>query len=341
MDKLIKLDNTTYLPGMDFVFQKEKIDSSYEETIVGKYSVYELWVMGESNPFYVGKGMNGRPYVHLYLAKNKDKTLKSNKIRKAWENNLPIIIKHVFRTDINEEAIEEEKRLIALYGRRDKGTGVLVNFTDGGEGQSSPSEETRRKMSEARKNYLWTEESRKKLSNSKTGIKLSEEHCQKISEARKNYLWTEESRRKLSNSKTGIKLSEEHCQKISDGQKGKILSEETKQKIRAGNKGKTISEETRQKLSIINKGKTISEETRQKLSIRSKGNKYAVGSKGRLGQPISEEHRRKLSESLTGRVVSEETRQKIRISSKKVHAIRRQTLKNLATLNEILSREES
>lgn len=33
-----------------------------------------------------------------------------------------------------EEAIEKEKEFIALYGRKDTGTGTLVNMTDGGEG---------------------------------------------------------------------------------------------------------------------------------------------------------------------------------------------------------------
>lgn len=41
----------------------------------------------------------------------------------------------IFNSDCSwEEACEKEKELIKLYGRRDLGTGSLVNMTDGGEG---------------------------------------------------------------------------------------------------------------------------------------------------------------------------------------------------------------
>ena len=48
-----------------------------------------------------------------------------------------------------DEAFDLEIKLIAEYGRKDLGTGCLLNFTDGGEGLSNPSKETREKISQA------------------------------------------------------------------------------------------------------------------------------------------------------------------------------------------------
>ena len=198
-----------------------------------KYSVYELWIAGEEHPFYVGKGLQGRPYKHLDAARKGEKSHKSNKIRKAWRENLPIIIKHVLRTDIEQEAFNEEKRLISYYGRRDKKTGELINVTDGGEGTSGHvhTEESRKKMKERRKEYVITEETRQKLREKSLGKRHSEETIQKLRE-----------------SSTGRHHSEETKKKVGDFHRGKVVTEETRQKLREISTGKHISEETRQKM---------------------------------------------------------------------------------------------
>lgn len=70
-----------------------------------------------------------------------------------------------------DEAKELEVLLISEYGRRDLGTGVLVNMTDGGDGSINlvVSEETRIKMSESHKGKKSTKETRKKLSKIRQG----------------------------------------------------------------------------------------------------------------------------------------------------------------------------
>lgn len=76
--------------------------------------------------FYVGKGLKHRPY----------KLCGRNKF---WHN---VVRKHGFVVEIVKENITEEQamlleqELIRKYGRRNLGTGSLVNLTDGGEGVS-------------------------------------------------------------------------------------------------------------------------------------------------------------------------------------------------------------
>jgi biotin operon repressor len=78
----------------------------------------------KNTPFYIGIGeTENRAY---------DKKCRT----KIWKN----IAKKGYETEILfddltwEQACEKEKEFIALYGRRDLGTGTLVNLTDGGEG---------------------------------------------------------------------------------------------------------------------------------------------------------------------------------------------------------------
>ena len=125
-----------------------------------------------------------------------------------------------------------------------------------------------------------SEESRRKMSISRTGIKLSEETKRKISEAnkgRKMKPFSEEHKRKMSEVKKGnthrlgMKHTEEAKQRIGEAHKGKSNkwgkhTEEAKRKISEANKGNT------HRLGDVawNKGKKMSEETRKKQSISAK-----------------------------------------------------------------------
>ena len=90
-------------------------------------------------PYYIGKGKKGRAYgYHRRTPVPKDKS----KI---------IILKENLS---EQEAFTHEKEMILFYGRKDLGTGILMNWTDGGEGTSNPSQETRRRMMENRADYF-------------------------------------------------------------------------------------------------------------------------------------------------------------------------------------------
>ena len=142
----------------------------------------------------------------------------------------------------------------------------------------------------------------------------------------KTGIYSEESRKKMSETHTGKTLSEETKRKLSEAGKGKKLSEEIKRKISESKKGennpffgKTHSEEARRKISEA--AKNPSEETRRKLSESKKGENNP-----NFGKKHSEEARRKMSEAAKGKVpwnkgktgvYSEETKRKLSEAAKK------------------------
>lgn len=104
--------------------------------------------------FYVGIGNEDRPYS------------KYNR-NEHWHNTVNkyeyiiVIIKNNLSWN---EACELEKYYIKQIGRKDLGLGTLVNWTDGGDGNNNPSEETRRKMGNGRRGKLFSEENKIKFS---------------------------------------------------------------------------------------------------------------------------------------------------------------------------------
>ena len=112
---------------------------------------------------------DGTPY---YIGKGKGKRI-NQKCRRLF--NLPPKGRRIFLKQnlTEEEAFRHEKYMIAVFGRKDLGTGILRNFTNGGEGASGIkcSEQSRKKMSEAKRGKTLPEETRKKMSLSKKGKK--------------------------------------------------------------------------------------------------------------------------------------------------------------------------
>ena len=199
----------------------------------------------DRTPYYIGKGKGNRAY------RRRDKGIKPPK-----DKSKILILKQNLT---EEESFRHEVYMIAVFGRKDLGTGILHNRTNGGDGVSGAvvSDETRRKMSEALK-----------------GKPRSKEIRRKISEAHKGKTHSEKSRRNMSESQKGKTISEETKRKLSEAKKGKTHSEETKRKLSEAKKGKTFSEEHNRKLSESQKGKSRSEESKRKLSEANKGRKW-------------------------------------------------------------------
>lgn len=107
------------------------------------------------------------------------------------------------------------------------GTGILVNMTNGGEGISNISNETRQKMSSMKLGKKSSEETKKRLSVIQTGS---------------------------GNGFYNKKHNENTKNLISMANSGKVKSEECKMKISIKLKGRIFSDETKSKISISKKG---------------------------------------------------------------------------------------
>lgn len=147
--------------------------------------------------FYVGKGKGRRVFDHENEAKSGHQCHKCNIIRKVWREGGEIQRYVLLTTENEQEAFDYERELIAFHGREN-----LCNHTDGGEGSSNPSDETRARMSETHKGRPHSEEHRQRISQSNTGKKhdpsiierlrniarnRSSEHLARISEANSRF----------------------------------------------------------------------------------------------------------------------------------------------------------
>jgi hypothetical protein len=103
----------------------------------------------DRTPYYIGKGQGNRAYKRC----KKD-------IKPPKDKSRIILLKQNLT---EEEAFRHEVYMIAVFGRKDLGTGILHNRTDGGDGLSNPSVETRRKMSELSKERTHSEETKEKI----------------------------------------------------------------------------------------------------------------------------------------------------------------------------------
>lgn len=146
-----------------------------------------MWLREDGTPYYVGKGTKYRAYQ------------KHENARGVGFNGSPPpkdrIILQTFESE--EDALFAEKFLIAYYGRVDTGTGCLRNFTDGGEGTSGQSENSKAKFRKSKAWYVMSEETKEKIRNTLKGRHPSEETRKRLSEALKGHTVTAETRRKI------------------------------------------------------------------------------------------------------------------------------------------------
>jgi len=190
-----------------------------------EYYVY-FFLRQDGTPYYIGKGRGKRAY-------RKDA---------PPEDRILLVLQNL----TEEQAFSNEKNFISWYGRKDTGTGILRNLTDGGEGVSGRklSEETKNKIRKSCKGF--TPEMREKIRISLIGCKQSKDTIEK---------------RKVT-------MLERYGGPIN---KGVSPSDEVKVKISKTLTGRKQSQSTVEKRILSNKGKKRSKEFCQAMKDRQTG----------------------------------------------------------------------
>ena len=150
-----------------------------------EYYTY-AYLREDKTPYYIGKGKKYRAY-------RKD----GRRIKRPKDDDRIIFLK---KNLTEEEAFKHEIYMIAVFGRKDLGTGILYNRTDGGDGTSgSP--------------RFFSEEHKQKLRTYAKGREVKQETREKIRKKLKNREFSPETREKMSKAKKGVPKSKESNEK--------------------------------------------------------------------------------------------------------------------------------
>ena len=170
-------------------------------TVKNDFYTY-AYLREDGTPYYIGKGRKARAYG----CTGKPCKMPSDKSR------ILILKKNL----TEEEAFKHEIYMIAVFGRKDIGTGILHNKSAGGQGKTG---------------YIHTEEAKVKISEKVRGenhplygTSPSPETRKRMSVALKGRVINEEWRRKMSEAHKGLKGTY--------GFQGKSHTEETLEKMR-------------------------------------------------------------------------------------------------------------
>jgi hypothetical protein len=167
------------------------------EALMSSNTIYYVYayVRKDGTPYYIGKGKDRRAFAPHKRKNN------SNLLPKEESQ---IIILH---ENLSEEAaFDLEKSLILKYGRKDLGTGILRNMTEGGEGNRKSGYK------------LWSEEDKKRMSESRLGVKIGPNS--------------------VPSPLKGVPRSDETKRKISETNKGRVIGCNKKKSEAAKNRVK-------------------------------------------------------------------------------------------------------
>jgi hypothetical protein len=118
--------------------------------MLGLYYCYIFRDPKTKIPRYVGKGINDRVWTHIdYPSNTRTDRMLAKRHREGYA-----CVPEIIYCKNEGQAFSLEMWFIWKYGRDDQDRGTLFNLTDGGDGLTGISEETRLKMSIAKTKYL-------------------------------------------------------------------------------------------------------------------------------------------------------------------------------------------
>jgi hypothetical protein len=126
------------------------------------------WLREDGTPYYIGKGKGKRAWS------------KDHKPCHPPVLDRIIILK---KNLTEEQAFKHEIYMIAVFGRKDKGTGILRNCSDGGEGARKGG------IGNFREGTKHTEESKRKIGLKHKGKDVSPETREKLRQLNKGKKW--------------------------------------------------------------------------------------------------------------------------------------------------------
>ena len=203
--------------------------------------------------------VNNKKYIGQHKSKIFDNNylgsgvLLQKAIKKYGKENFSCCI--IEEANSEEELNALENHYVNIYNAIDDEN--FYNLCEGGIGNWNYVNSHREEYNVGMIGKHHTEETKKKISQSKTGnVHHTEETKQKLREISSRYRHTDEAKRKIGDAHRGMKFSDEAKKHISEGLKGRKLSEETKRKISEGGKGKKhkkMSAESRKHISDAKK----------------------------------------------------------------------------------------
>lgn len=173
-----------------------------------KYYAYIYFDTSRSNePIYVGKGSGRRSTYHLKRKKKKHPFIQ--RLELMERAGISPLIQHIDAFD-EECAYEMEMEFIAFFGRKDLGKGPLLNLTDGGGKNAGGrlSEEHRKKIGDAHRGRILTEEQKEKVSKSVSAYLRENKR-----------IWSQETKEKISKKLQGHVFSAETKAKLKEAQR--------------------------------------------------------------------------------------------------------------------------